>query len=312
MGLTSSDDTQQRGSTVMKRLLILTVVVAGLANPAAAEVRVVATTSSMALLVREVGGRDVSITTLAPPDRDPHYLLARPSMMVALRRADLLVAVGADLEIGWLPAALQGANNPRILPGQPGFFEGAAHVDLIEREGAADRSRGDVHPGGNPHYYMDPERMAAVARGLATRLGAIDSDRRAAYEQRAQAFAAAVAARVPAWRARTAGAPGIVFHHKDGNYLANLLRVPILGFIEPLPGIPPTAAHLRDLVRQLNGKKGVILFNSFHPRDGADFLSRNLGWPARQLQLEAPLDATGATYLDHIDTWVTAIAGGLS
>jgi zinc/manganese transport system substrate-binding protein len=269
----------------------------------------VATTSSMGMLVREVGGRDVSVTTLVPPDRDPHYLLARPSMMVALRRADLLVAVGADLEVGWLPAAIQGANNPRIVPGSTGYFEGAAHISLIERDEAADRARGDVHPAGNPHYYMDPPRMAQAGRALARVLGTLDPAGRAEYARRADAFAAAVEARLPAWRERTAGAPGVVFFHKDGNYLAALLDVPILGFIEPLPGIPPTAAHLRDLVRRLGDTRGIILYNTFHPRDGPEFLSRNLGWPTRQLQLEAALDATGTEYLDHIDTWVTALAG---
>lgn len=282
------------------------------AQPAAAELRVVATTSSMGMLVREIGARDVSVTVLVPPDRDPHYLLARPSMMVALRRADLVVAVGADLEVGWLPAALQGANNPRVLPGQPGYFEGAAQIDLIERDQAADRARGDVHPSGNPHYYMDPERMAIAGRALAARLGALDPERRSDYERRAEAFAEAVAARVPRWREMAAGAPGVVFFHKDGNYLAVLLGVPILGFIEPLPGIPPTAAHLRDLVRQLAGARGIILYNTFHPRDGPEFLARNLEWPVRQLQLEAPIDATGASYLDHIGTWVAAIASGTS
>jgi zinc/manganese transport system substrate-binding protein len=296
----------------MKKLLVLATVVAALVPAAAAEVRAVATTSSMGMLVREVGGRDVSVTTLVPPDRDPHYLLARPSMMIALRRADVLVAIGADLEVGWLPAAIQGANNPRIVPGQPGYFEGASHIELIERGQAADRSRGDVHPWGNPHYYMDPERMATVGRALAVVLGGLDPDRRTSYAERAEAFAAAVAARVPQWRAAAAHAPGVVFYHKDGNYLAGLLNVPILGFIEPLPGIPPTAPHLRDLVRQLDDGRGVILFNSFHPREGPEFLSRHLGWPARQLQLEVSLDATGAAYLDHIGTWVAAIANGAS
>jgi zinc/manganese transport system substrate-binding protein len=278
------------------------------AQPAAAELRVVATTSSIGMLVREIGARDVSVTVLVPPDRDPHYLLARPSMMVALRRADLVVAVGADLEVGWLPAALQGANNARVLPGQSGYFEGAAQIDLIERDQTADRARGDVHPSGNPHYYMDPERMALVGRALAARLGALDPERRRDYDRRADAFAEAVAARVPRWREMAAGAPGAVFFHKDANYLAVLLEVPILGFIEPLPGIPPTAAHLRDLVRQLTGARGIILYNTFHPRDGPEFLARNLDWPVRQLQLEAPIDATGASYLDHIGMWVAAIA----
>ena len=291
------------------RQAILTGVLLAAAVPAAAEVRVVATTSSMAMLAREIGGSAVSITTLAPPDRDPHYLLARPSMMVALRRADLLVAVGAELEVGWLPAAIQGASNPRILVGQPGYFEGAAQIELIETGQVADRSRGDVHPMGNPHYYMDPLRMAAVGRALAARLGALDPPRKDEFANRAEAFAKAVDERAARWRQQAAGAPGVVLYHKDANYLALFLGIPVLGYIEPLPGIPPTASHLRDLVARLSGAKGVILYNSYHPSEGPAFLSRQLGWKSRQLQLEVPLEATGSMYLDHIEQWVQACTG---
>ncbi len=275
-----------------------------------AEVRVVATTSSMAMLAREVGGSAVSITTLAPPDRDPHYLLARPSMMVALRRADLLVAIGADLEVGWLPAAIQGASNPRILPGQPGYFEGAAQVALIETGQVADRARGDVHPMGNPHFHMDPVRMVTVARALAVRLGSLDPPNTDLFARRAAAFASAVEPRAIAWRRQAAGAPGVVFYHRDGNYLAAFLGVPVVGYIEPLPGIPPTASHLRELVTRLTGSKGVIIYNTFHPREGPDFLARQLGWKAVQLPLEVPLDATGSAYLSLVDQWVRAMTGG--
>jgi zinc/manganese transport system substrate-binding protein len=280
------------------------------ARPASAALNVVATTSSMGMLARTVGGDTVKVTTLSPPDRDAHYLLAKPSMMVALRRADLLLAVGAELEVGWLPAALQGASNPRILPGQPGYFEGAAQIDLIEVGQAADRAKGDVHPMGNPHYYMDPERMARVAQALAARLGALDPANAARFQSNAEGFARTVAERVPGWKQRAAGAPGAVLYHKDTNYLAALLGLPILGYVEPLPGIPPTAAHLQALVRSLVGRKGVILYNTFQSGDGPSFLARNLGWKAEQLQLECDLGATGQHYLDHIDRWVTAIASG--
>jgi len=296
----------------MERLAILVAAMLATAMPAVAEVRVVATTSSMAMLAREVGGPQVSITTLAPPDRDPHYLLARPSMMVALRRADLLVAVGAELEVGWLPAAIQGASNPKLLPGQPGYFEGAAQIGLIETGQTADRSRGDVHPMGNPHYYLDPVRMATVARALAVRLGAIDPANKDAFAARAAAFSNAVDLRAAQWRKQAQGAPGVVFYHKDGNYMAAFLGVPVLGWLEPLPGIPPTASHLSGLVERLKGTKGVILYNSFHPKDGPEFLSRQLGWKAVQLQIEVPLDATGATYLAHIDQWVQTLIGAPS
>jgi zinc/manganese transport system substrate-binding protein len=280
------------------------------ATPAHSAVNVVATTSSMGMLARTVGGDAVKVTVLSPPDRDAHYLLAKPSMMVALRRADLLVAVGAELEVGWLPAAIQGASNPRILPGQPGYFEGAAQIDLVEAGQAADRAKGDVHPEGNPHYYMDPERMARVAKALAGRLAALDPANAARFQSNAEELARGVALRVPEWKRRAGGAPGAVLYHKDTNYLTALLNVPILGYVEPLPGIPPTAAHLQGLVRSLSGKKGVILYNTFQSGDGPSFLARNLGWKAEQLQLEVDLGADGKGYLDHVDRWVTAIASG--
>jgi zinc/manganese transport system substrate-binding protein len=294
----------------MTRRTCLALALLAWASVAHAAVDVVATTSSMAMLARTVGGENVSVTTLAPPDRDAHYLLAKPSMMIALRRADLLVAVGAELEVAWLPVAIQGAHNGRLIPGQPGYFEGAAQIQLIEVGVTADRARGDVHPLGNPHYYMDPVRMATVARALAGRLADLDPANAAVYRSNAERFEQMVNERLPRWRSLAANAPGVVFYHKDGNYLAALLDVPILGYVEPLPGIPPTASHLRDLVQRLSGRRGVILYNSYHSSSGPDFLVRNLGWPKMQLQLEVALNADAAGYLDHMDRWVTAIASG--
>jgi zinc/manganese transport system substrate-binding protein len=294
-----------------RRLAVALVFLAGAAAYGSTQkpVRVVATTSSMGMLARVVGGDAFEITVLSPPDRDAHYLQARPSMMVALRRADLVVAVGADLEATWLSEALRGASNPRIFPGQSGYFEGAAQIGLIETGLVADRSRGDVHPAGNPHYYMDPERMARVAEALARRLAQLEPAGAPRFQSNAQTFARAVDERLPVWKRQAAGAPGILPHHKDVNYLAALLGVPIVGYVEPLPGIPPTAAHLKELVGRLGGTKGVILYNSYHSADGPLFLARSLGWKAQQLQLEVDLGADGDAYLDHVGKWVTAIAG---
>jgi zinc/manganese transport system substrate-binding protein len=280
------------------------------ALPAAAAMNVVATTSSMGVLANAVGGNAVKVTVLAPPDRDVHVLQARPSMMVALRRADLLVAIGAELEIGWLPAALKGSGNGKILPGAPGYFEAAAQVPLLEAGQAADRSQGDVHPMGNPHLYLDPVRMAKVADALAGRLATLDAPNAARYRAGAAAFRAAVEARVPGWKARAGGAKGVLLFHKDVNYLAALLGVPILGYVEPLPGIPPTASHLRELTGRFKGQKGVILFTDFQPGQGPEFLARNLGWPKVRLPLEPPVGATAAEYLAHVDRWVEGVASG--
>jgi zinc/manganese transport system substrate-binding protein len=261
------------------------------------------------MLARAIGGDAVDVRVLAPPDRDAHYLLARPSMMLALRRADLLLAVGADLEVGWLPAAIRGAGNGRIVPGQPGYFEGAAQLVLLERDQLADRGRGDVHPAGNPHFYMDPSRMALLARAVAGRLAALDPGRAEYFADRAVVFGDEVARRLPDWRARASGAAGVVLYHKDLVYLAVLLDAPVRGYVEPVPGIPPTASHLRELVTRLDGSDGVILYTSFQSADGPEFLERHLGWTRIRRQLEVDLDADSAAYLDHIDAWVDAMTG---
>lgn len=293
----------------MKKTILASAFLAASA-PALAAVNVVASTSSMGVLANAVGGDAVKVTVLAPPDRDVHVLQARPSMLVALRRADLLVAVGAELEVGWLPAALKGAANAKILPGAPAYFEAAAQVPLLESGQAADRSQGDVHPMGNPHIYLDPVRMATVADALAGRLASLDAPNAARYRAGAAAFRAAVEARVPGWKAKARGAKGVLLFHKDVNYVAALLGVPILGYVEPLPGIPPTASHLRELTGRLRGQKGVILYTDFQPGQGPEFLARNLGWPKVRLPLEPPVGASTEAYLAHVDRWVEGVASG--
>jgi len=290
--------------------LVPALVLAAASLPAPAALNVVATTSSMGVLATTVGGDSVKLTVLAPPDRDSHVLQARPSMMVALRNADLLVAVGAELEAGWLPAALRGAGNPKILPGGPGYFEAAAQVPLLEKGRPADRSQGDVHPAGNPHVYMDPARMATAAAALAERLASLDPPNAARDRERAVAFRKAVDARLAGWKSKAAGAGGILPFHKDVVYLADLLGVAILGYVEPLPGVPPTASNLAELSARFRGKKGVLLYTEFQASKGPEFLARTLGWPAVRLPLEPPVGATAEEYLKLIDRWVDAVAVG--
>lgn len=287
---------------------ILMVIVLGLAAQAAWALEVVATTASMGMLAREVGGEAVRVTVLAPPDRDPHTLQAKPSMMQALRDADLVAAVGAELETGWLPAASRGAANPRILPGRLGYFEAAAQVALLETGQAADRALGDVHPAGNPHVNLDPVRMAQIARALAERLARLEPGQAAAFRERAGRFAAAVEQRLPGWKARAAGVPGAVLFHKDGNYLMALLDVPVLGYVEPLPGVPPTASHLNNLTAKLRGQRGVILHHAYQPARGPQTLAAALGWKTAVVPLEPAKDADAAAYFRLIDEWVAILA----
>ena len=155
--------------------LILTVVILMWSTLSVAAINVVATTSSMGMLTRTVGGDFVKVTELALPDRDIHTLQVRPSMLQALRQAQLVVAIGAELEQGWLPPAIEGSANAKILPNTLGYFEAAAQVPLIDAKGNANRSEGDVHPLGNPHVQLDPVRMADIAQALAERLAKLDA-----------------------------------------------------------------------------------------------------------------------------------------
>jgi zinc/manganese transport system substrate-binding protein len=282
-----------------------------LATPVLAKTLDVVTTSSTgALLVREVAGAHANVTVLGPPDRDLHYLQARPSMMRALRSADLLVAVGADLEIGWLPVAIRQATNTMIQPGRRGYFEFAAHVELVDVGGVADRSLGDVHPFGNPHVHMDPVRVAILANALADRFAELDPEHASHFRQHATAFVETIEAKLPEWRQRAAGAPGAVLFHQDANYLFYRLDVPIHGFLEPVPGIPPTASHIKALTESLQGQRGVVIHTTFQPEQAPEALGRALDWPVSRLSLEPPLGSTGADYLAHVEQWVDVIVSG--
>jgi zinc/manganese transport system substrate-binding protein len=244
---------------------------------------------------------------LAGPEQDLHMLQAKPSMIRALRGADLVVAVGAELEMGWLPAASSSAANPAILPGREGYFEAAAQVPLLDVGGTADRARGDVHPAGNPHVDLDPVRMAQVADALGERMARLDSANAALPRQR-RALRRGRRQRMPGWQAQLADAPGVVLYHRDAIYLLDRFDVPLLGTIEPVPGVPPSGRDLRNLAGKLRGRDGVIIHAPYQSPKGPRKLGRELGWPVQMLPLEPPVNADGDGYLRHIDRWVSAIA----
>jgi zinc/manganese transport system substrate-binding protein len=290
--------------------LVLLALALLLGQTAQAVIAVVASTTSAEMLVREIGSSQVSITTLAPPDRDAHTVQVKPSMMRALRSARLVVAMGAELEVGWLPLAISSAANPAILPGRDGYFEIAAQVPLLAAQGAAgaDRAKGDVHPMGNPHVQMDPVRMADAGLALAERLARLDPAHAAEFRARAQTFKKNVGARLPAWQQQITGAAGAVMYHKDGDYLMARLGLPVLGYVEPLPGLPPTASHLAGLVNRLRGKPGILLHTVFQSNAGIQTLASQLGWQTQALPLDPPAGADAAAYLTMIDRWVAALA----
>lgn len=291
----------------MLNRLFLGLLLCLMAGTGQAQLNIVASTSNMGMLSETVGGEHVRVRVLAPPDRDAHYLEVRPNMMVALRDADLVVAVGAELEVGWLPLAIDRSHNRAIQPGRAGYFEAAAQVDRLDEGAPADRALGDVHPGGNPHVYMDPLRMGEIARVLAERLAELDPANGDAYRRNARGFAEQAASHVVRWQERAAGSPGVVLFHEDANYLMELLEVPVLGYLEPVPGVPPTASHLRDLVRDLENRQGVIIYSGYHSSRGPDFLAENLGWNTVVLPTNVDLGSSAEDYFQLLERWVQAI-----
>lgn len=287
---------------ILPALLLLMAVNAAAANP----VNVVATTASMGMLASEVGGEHVEVTVLAAPDRDAHYLDARPSFMAALRRADMLVYVGADLEEGWLPAALRGASNPAINQGRDGYFRAADHITLRPSITTEGRNIGHVHAEGNPHFNTDPLLMAQLAEALSQRMARLLPAHADELSQNAQQVAAQLRTKAEALAEGFPETVNLVVYHEDLDYLEEWLDVNVVAYLEPAPGIPPTARHLESLANQLQDTHGVVLYAEFQPERGAEFLERNLGWPAHAIPLE-PQPASLDGYLAMMERWAEAL-----
>ncbi|MEY2862549.1 MAG: hypothetical protein RLY58_256 [Pseudomonadota bacterium] len=293
----------------LKQVLSLSVL-GVMSIPAWAQLNVVTTTSSMGMLARTVGGAWVQVTELAPPDRDAHTVQVKPSMIQAVRRAQVVVSVGAELEQGWLPLVIDNAANPPVRAGQNGYFEAAAQVTRLDVQGAAgaDRARGDVHPLGNPHVQLDPVRMGVIAHALAQRLALLDPNHAAQFKANAQAFDQLIQQHMPRWQAKTQGVAGVLLYHHDANYLLNRLGVPILGYIEPMAGMPPTAQHIAALVGQYRGQAGQVISMTYQTNGGIGTLAQALHWNASALPADVPTGATAGQYVQLIDQWVAVLS----
>lgn len=221
--------------------------------PAQAALRVLTCEPEWAALTRELAGDLAEVDAATTALQDPHRIEARPSLLAKARRADLLVCTGAELEMGWLPLLQRQAGNGRIQPGQPGYFEAAAQVPLLERPVRLDRAQGDVHAAGNPHVQLDPRRVARIAAALSERLAQLDPANAARYAERNADFQKRWQAASERWAeqgARLKGVP-VVVHHKSFSYLADWLGLVVVGDLEPKPGVEPSAAHLADLLASL-------------------------------------------------------------
>jgi len=255
-----------------------------------AKLNVFACEPEWAALSEEIGGSLVKATSATNPLQDPHYIEARPSLISKVRKADLVVCSGAQLEIGWLPMLLSKANNPDVLPGQEGFLEASSVVPRLDVPASVDRAQGDMHPQGNPHIQMNPYNIALVAAALGERMAALDPENAAAYAAGTEDFLLRWNAAIAVWEERAAPLAGerVVCHHKSWVYLEDWLQLEEVATLEPVPGIPPTTAHLSKLLAQL-GTDGsgadAIIRAPFQSAKASEWLQEQTGIPAVMLPL---------------------------
>lgn len=264
-------------------------------TPAQAALKVFTCEPEWASLIQELGGAHVTVTSATTALQDPHHIEARPSLIAKTRQADLLVCSGAGLEAGWLPQLLRTAGNARVQPGQPGFFETASAVTLLESQTRADRADGDVHPEGNPHLHLDARNIARVAEQLVARLQQLDPAQAQDYRTRYQDFARRWQEALQRWEREAASLKGmpVVYHHRSWVYLAHWWGLKEVAVLEPKPGLPPTAAHLTQLLAQLKTQPARAILRSAHEDGRADaWLSERANIPA--LVLPYTVGAEGA------------------
>jgi len=250
---------------------ITALALAVVAAPTLAALNVFATVPEWGALATELGGDKVSVYTATNALQDPHHVEAKPSLIARARTADLVVATGAELEIGWLPLVTQQAGNPKIQPGKPGYFEATSYVPLLEKAARLDRSEGDVHPGGNPHIQTDPRNIARVAGPLAARLAELDPANAAYYQARYKAFADRWTAAIANWEKQAAplkGAP-ILVQHKAFTYLEAWLGLNEVAALEPKPGVEPTTAHLTEVLATLQRQPVKMVIRAAYQSDRA-------------------------------------------
>jgi zinc/manganese transport system substrate-binding protein len=261
---------------------VLALLILGAALPANAALKILATTADWGALATELGGDQVNVYTATSALQDVHRVEAKPSLVARARTADLVIASGAELEIGWLPVLIQESGNSRIQPGAPGYFETTSVLTLVEKPERFDRSLGDIHPQGNPHVQLDPHNIATIAKALTQRLVQLDGSHAQYYEQRAQDFDTRWQAAIKRWENMAAPLKGkpIVVMHRDQTYLCNWIGLNQVAAIEPKPGMPPTAGYLGQLVTKLKATPPrAILVNAYNNPKAANWLSERVNAP---------------------------------
>jgi zinc/manganese transport system substrate-binding protein len=294
----------------MKLLAISALLLGALvSSPAQAKLKVFACESEWGSLLTELAGDKVDVDVATTALQDVHVIEAKPSLIAKVRAADLVVCTGAQLEIGWLPQLVRQSGNARVASGA-GSFMAAAQVKTLEKPTALDRANGDVHPDGNPHIQMDPRRVLIVARQLDARLAQLDPANASIYRQRLADFEQRWLAAMVKWKAEAAPLRGrkVVVHHISWVYLWDWLGLQEIGALEPRPGVPPTAAHLSELVATTkNSNTLAIVRAAYQDPKPADWLSQRTGVPAVTLPFTVGGDAQSRDLFGLFDSTIAKL-----
>jgi zinc/manganese transport system substrate-binding protein len=262
----------------MKKTIVALLLSLIAATPAFAAVNVVATLPWIGSLAKEIGKEKLNVVVLVKPGQDAHFLEAKPSMILAARKADIIMYNGLDLEIGYLPLVIESSKNPKLMPGKLGNFDCSQFVTPAEKPTTVDRSMGDVHPLGNPHYHFSPSNVLRVAEGMARLLAEADHANSDLYFANYKAFAERVKEKEKEWRAADLRGKKYVAYHKYFEYLAPEFGIQIIGYMETKPGIPPSAAHIEELIQTMKkSKPDGILITPVYSLEEAEFLSAKAG-----------------------------------
>ncbi len=252
------------GTRMLAALLAVAIALLFPAESQAKKLNVMAATQDLAALAQEVGGDKIEADAMARGYQDPHFVEAKPSFLLKLRHADLLIVVGLELEIGWLPPLITQSGNPNIQPSAPGYLDASQFAEILEKpSGPVTRAMGDVHPLGNPHYWLDPDNGGRIAKGIADKLGELDPGDAAYFQQRYQDFDRRLKAAEKNWDAQMLPYRGrkVVTYHKSLPNFAKHFGLDVVGYIEPRPGIPPSPGHTIELIGQMkrDGVKVVLM-----------------------------------------------------
>ena len=284
------------------------------ATPFARRINVVATTPDLAAIAREIGGDAVEVKALAKPTEDSHFVDAKPSHIVTLNRADVLIEGGAELELGWLPPLLESARNDRIAVGAPGRISASLGVRLLEIPTTFDRARGDVHALGNPHFLIDPVNVRLIAAQIADHLVQIEPGSATLFKANLRKFNATLDLRMVEWQKELAPYRGakIVTYHKDFVYLAERFHLDVVETLEPKPGIAPSPSHLAQVIGVMKAQNArVILVQPFQNRKTAETVARQTGAVVLDIAQQPGARPNTDTYFQLMDYVVQTLATAL-